>query len=230
MRVNYQGLLNQTLGAVGSTMSTLKFLHSQDPKVIKEREIETQKETDARRQKEYEDAQKQKEKERVAEVNALKAERHKTIKDIKVDEIYDVAENMPPSDINDVKYRADKLNNEYAKLRNISSHIYDLEPNSGNSNDEEFFDTFAAKKQDFLQQRIGDKMASSLFEKMLTTRDQEEAFKLKKEYLADRAKRGPDIENKLFMNYNQDLIKRLPDYANRRAEEKKLFEKGVKKK
>lgn len=212
MRVNYQGLLNQTLGAIGSTMSTLKFLHNQDPRVIEQKTQEV------------------KQKQREAEANELKAERHKTIKDIKVDEIYDVAENMDPVNINDVKNRADKLNNEYAKLRNISSRIYDLEPNSGNFLDEEFLGSFANKKQDFLQQRVGDRMASSLFEKMITTKDQEESHRLRKEYLADRAKRGPDVENKLFMNYNQDLIKELPDYADRRAEEEKLFEKGVKKK
>ena len=213
MRVNYQGLLNQTLGAVGSTMSTLKFLHNQDPIVIE--------------QKTQEAKQKQKEE----EANELKAERHKTINDIKVDEIYDVVENsVDPSDINEIKHRADKLNNEYAKLRNISSRIYDLEPNSGNSHDEEFFDSFAAKRQNFLQQRVGDKMASSLFEKMITTKDQEESSRLRKEYLADRAKRGPDIENKLLMNEIKDTSKRLPDYADRRAEDKKLYEKGVKKK
>ena len=212
MRVNYQGLLNQTLGAVGSTASTLKFLHNQDPKVIERK------------------TQKAKQKQREEEANELKAERHKTIKDIKVDEIYDVAENMSPVDINDVKNRADKLNNEYAKLRNISSRIYDLEPNSGNSLDEELFDSFAAKRQDFLQQRVGDRMASSLFEKMITAKDQEESSRLRKEYLADRAKRGPDIENKLLMNEIKDISKRLPDYADRRAEDEKLFEKGVKKK
>ena len=212
MRVNYQGLLNQTLGAVGSTMSTLKFLHNQDPTVIEQK------------------TQAAKQKQREAEANELKAERHKTIKDITGDEIrYDV-ENIPPSDINDVKNRADKLNNEYAKLRDISSRIYDLEPNSGNSHDAEIFDKFAAKRQDFLQQRVGDRMASSLFEKMITTRDQEESHRLRKEYLADRAKRGPDIENELLMNYNNDTKKHLPDYADRRAEDKKLFEKGVKKK
>ena len=212
MRVNYQGLLNQTLGAVGSTMSTLKFLHNQDPTVVEEK------------------TQKAKQKQREEEANELKAERHKTIKDIKIDEIYDVAENMDPSDINDVKHRADKLNNEYAKLRNISSRIYDLEPNSGNSLDEELFDSFANKRQDFIQQRVGDRMASSLFEKMITTRDQEESSRLRKEYLADRAKRGPDIENKLLMNEIKDTSKRLPDYADRRAEDKKLFEEGMKKK
>ena len=212
MRVNYQGLLNQTLGAVGSTMSTLKFLHNQDPIVVEQK-------TQAAKQKQREE-----------EANELKAERHKTIKDISIDEIYDVAENMSTSDINAVKHRADKLNNEYAKLRNISSRIYDLEPNSGNSLDEELFDSFATKKQDFLQQRVGDRMASSLFEKMITTRDQEESSRLRKEYLADRAKRGPDIENELLMKYNNDTKKRLPDYADRRAEDKKLFEEGVKKK
>lgn len=212
MRVNYQGLLNQTLGAVGSTASTLKFLHNQDPKVIEEK------------------TQKAKQKQREEEANELKAERHKTIKDIKVDEMYDVAENMDPVDINDVKNRANKLNNEYAKLRNISSRIYDLEPNSGNSLDEELFDSFAAKRQNFLQQRVGDRMASSLFEKMITAKDQEESSRLRKEYLADRAKRGPDIENVRLAQYNADTSKRLPDYADRRAEDKKLFEKGVKKK
>ena len=212
MRVNYQGLLNQTLGAIGSTASTLKFLHNQDPRVIEQK------------------TEKAKQKQREEEANELKAERHKTINDIEVDELYDAMVNMPPSYINDVKNRADKLNNEYAKLRNISSRIYDLEPNSGNSIDEEIFDRFSARRQDFLQQKVGDRMASSLFEKMITTRDQEEAFKLKKEYLADRAKRGPDIENELLMNYNNDAIKDLPDYADRRAEDKKLFEKGVKKK
>ena len=212
MRVNYQGLLNQTLGAVGSTMSTLKFLHNQDPTVVEQK-------TQAAKQKQREE-----------EAKELKAERHKTIKDISVDEIYNAAENMAPVDINDVKFRADKLNNEYAKLRNISSRIYDLEPNSGNSLDEELFDRFAAKKQDFLQQRVGDRMASSLFEKMITTKDQEESSRLRKEYLADRAKRGPDIENVKLAQYNADTSKELPDYADRRAEEKTLFEKGVKKK
>ena len=212
MRVNYQGLLNQTLGAIGSTASTLKFLHNQDPKVIERK------------------TQEAKQKQREEEANELKAERHKTIHDINVNELYDVAENMSPVNINDVKNRADKLNNEYAKLRNISSRIYDLEPNYGNSLDEELFDVFAAKKQDFLQQRIGDRMASSLFEKMITTRDQEEAFKLKKEYLADRAKRGPDIENKTLSRDIEENSKRLPNYADRRAEDKELFEKGVKNK
>lgn len=212
MRVNYQGLLNQTIGAVGSTASTLKFLYNQDPKVI-------EKKTQAAKQKQKEE-----------EANELKAERHKTIKDIKIDELYDAVENMPPADINDVKNRADKLNNEYAKLRNISSRIYDLEPNSGNSLDEELFDRFAAKRQDFLQQRVGDKMASSLFEKMITTKDQEESSRLRKEYLADRAKRGPDIENVRLAKHIIDTSKDLPDYADRRAEDKKLFEKGVKKK
>ena len=157
MRVNYQGLLNQTIGAVGSTASTLKFLHNQDPIVVEQK-------TQAAKQKQKEE-----------EANELKAERHKTIGDINFDELIDVAENMPPYDINVTKNRADKLNNEYAKLRNISSRIYDLEPNSGNSLDEELFDRFAAKRQDFLQQRVGDRMASSLFEKMITTKDQEES-------------------------------------------------------
>ena len=212
MRVNYQGLLNQTLGAVGSTMSTLKFLHNQDPTVVEQK-------TQAAKQKQKEE-----------EANELKAERHKTIDDINFDELIDVAENMSPVDINVVKNRADKLNNEYAKLRDISSRIYDLEPNSGNSTDEELFDKFAAKRQDFLQQRVGDRMASSLFEKMLTTKDQEESSRLRKEYLADRAKRGPDIDNISLDRKIKDTSKRLPDYADRRAEDKKLFEKGVKKK
>ena len=212
MRVNYQGLLNQTLGAVGSTVSTLKFLHNQDPTVVEQK-------TQAAKQKQKEE-----------EANELKAERHRTIKDIKIDELYDAVENMPPVDINDIKNRTDKLNNEYAKLRNISSRIYDLEPNYGNSLDEELFNRFAAKRQNFLQQRVGDKMASSLFEKMITTKDQEESSRLRKEYLADRAKRGPDIENVRLAQYNSDTSKRLQNYADRRAEDKKLFEKGVKKK
>ena len=212
MRVNYQGLLNQTIGAVGSTASTLKFLYNQDPKVIEKK------------------TQKAKQKQREEEANELKAERHKTIKDINVDEIHDVIANMSPSDINDIKHRADKLNNEYADLRNISSRIYDLEPNHGNSIDAELFDSFAAKRQNFLQQRVGDKMASSLFEKMITTKDQEESSRLRKEYLADRAKRGPDIENVRLVKHITDTSEDLPDYADRRAEDKKLFEKGVKKK
>ena len=212
MRVNYQGLLNQTLGAVGSTVSTLKFLHNQDPTVVEQK-------TQAAKQKQKEE-----------EANELKAERHRTIKDIKIDELYDAVENMPPVDINDIKNRTDKLNNEYAKLRNISSRIYDLEPNYGNSLDEELFNRFAAKRQNFLQQRVGDKMASSLFEKMITTKDQEESSRLRKEYLADRAKRGTDIENVRLTKHIIDTSKDLPDHADRRAEDKKLFEKGVKKK
>ena len=65
---------------------------------------------------------------------------------------------------------------------------------------------------------------------MITTRDQEESSRLRKEYLADRAKRGPDIDNISLNRKIKDLSKRLPDYADRRAEDKKLFEKGVKKK
>ena len=212
MRVNYQGLLNQTLGAVGSTVSTLKFLHNQDPTVVEQK------------------TQKAKQKQKEAEANELKAERHKTINDIRLDESIDVLENILPHDINDIKNRTDKLNNEYAKLRDISSRIYDLEPNYGNSLDEELFNRFAAKRQDFLQQRVGDRMASSLFEKMITTKDQEESSRLRKEYLADRAKRGSDIENVRLAQYNADTSKDLPDYADRRAEDKKLFEEGVKKK
>ena len=212
MRVNYQGPLNQTLGAVGSTMSTLKFLHNQDPTVVEQK------------------TQKAKQKQREEEANELKAERHRTINDIRLDESIDVLENILPHDINDIKNRSDKLNNEYAKLRNISSRIYDLEPNPGNSLDEELFNSFAAKRQNFLQQRVGDKMASSLFEKMITTKDQEESSRLRKEYLADRAKRGPDIENVRLAQYNADASEDSPDYADRRAEDKKLFEKGVKKK
>ena len=212
MRVNYQGLLNQTIGAVGSTASTLKFLYNQDPKVVEKK------------------TQEAKQKQREEEANELKAERHRTIKDIKIDELYNELDNAPPVDINDVKNRADKLNNEYAKLRDISSRIYDLEPNPGNSLDEELFDSFSAKRQNFLQQRVGDRMASSLFEKMITTKDQEESSRLRKEYLADRAKRGPDIENLRLAKHIIDTSKDLPDYADRRAEDKKLFEKGVKKK
>ena len=215
MRVNYQGLLNQTLGAIGSTVSTLKFLHNQDPKVIEQK------------------TEKAKQKQREEEANELKAERHKTIKDINVDEERDYVENIPPSDINDVKNRADKLNNEYAKLRDISSRIYDLEPNSGNSNDAEIFDKFAAKKQDFLQQRVGDRMASSLFEKMITTRDQEESSRLRKEYLADRAKRGSDAHNLPLEPSIKVLSKmgpRAEQFADRRTEDAKLAKKGVKKK
>ena len=51
MRVNYQGLLNQTLGAVGSTMSTLKFLHNQDPTVVEQK---TQKAKQKQREEESE--------------------------------------------------------------------------------------------------------------------------------------------------------------------------------
>ena len=73
-------------------------------------------------------------------------------------------------------------------------------------------------------------MASSLFEKMITTRDQEESSRLRKEYLADRAKRGPDIENVRLAKDIKDTSEQLPDYADRRAEDKKLFEEGMKKK
>lgn len=212
MRVNYQGLLNQTLGAVGSTASILKFLHSQDPKVIKEREIETLKETDARRAEE------------------LKARRGTAVADIIATE-----GNYKPdkSSIESLSHTTDNLTNKYGDLKELSSRIFDLEPTQGSYDDREIFDKFGTERQRYMQQQLGDRMASSVFEKMITTKDQEEAFRLRKEYLADRAKRGPNAHNLPLERSIKALSKKLPraeQFADRRIEEAELAQKGVKKK
>ena len=212
MRVNYQGLLNQTLGAIGSTASTLKFLHNQDPKVI---ERKTEKAKQEQRKKEAEE---------------LKARRGTTVADIIATE-----GNYKPDELSteSLSHENEKLENKYGDLKEISSRIFDLEPTQGSYDDREAFDILGTERQDFLQQKIGDRMASSLFEKMITTRDQEEAFKLKKEYLADRAKRGSDAHNLPLEPSIKVLSKmgpRAEQFADRRDEDAELAKKGVKKK
>ena len=212
MRVNYQGLLNQTLGAIGSTASTLKFLHNQDPKVI-ERKTE-----------------KAKQKQREEEAKELKARRGATVADIMATEA-----NYKPDKLSteSLSHENEKLENKYGDLKELSSRIFDLEPTQGGYDDREAFDILGTERQRYMQQKLSDKMASSVFEKMITTKDQDEAFRLRKEYLADRAKRGSDAHNLPLEPSIKVLSKMLPraeQFADRRAEDAKLAQKGVKKK
>ena len=212
MRVNYQGLLNQTLGAVGSTMSTLKFLHNQDPTVVEEK-------TQAAKQKQKEE-----------EAKELKARRGTTVADIIATE-----GNYKPDELSteSLSHENEKLENKYGDLKEISSRIFDLDPSQGRYDDREAFDFLGTEKQRYMQQKLSDKMASSLFEKMITTNDQEESYRLRKEYLADRAKRGSDAHNLPLEPSIKALSKKLPrakQFADRRDEDAELAKKGVKKK
>ena len=212
MRVNYQGLLNQTIGAVGSTASTLKFLYNQDPKVI-------EKKTQAAKQKQRE-----------AEANELKARRGATVADIIATE-----GKYKPDELNteSLSHENEKLENKYGDLKELSSRIFDLDPSQGSYDDREAFDILGTERQRYMQQKLSDKMASSVFEKMITTKDQEEAFRLRKEYLADSAKRGSDAHNLPLDPSIKVLSKispRAEQFADRRAEDAKLAQKGVKKK
>ena len=212
MRVNYQGLLNQTLGAVGSTASTLKFLHNQDPKVI-ERKTE-----------------KAKQEQRKKEADELKARRGTTVADIIATE-----GNYKPDKLNTerLSHENEKLENKYGDLKELSSRIFDLEPTQGGYDDREFFDIIGTERQRYMQQKLNDKMASSVFEKMITTKDQEESYRLRKEYLADRAKRGSDANNlplKPSIKGFSKMWSRAEQFADRRDEDAELAQKGVKKK
>lgn len=212
MRVNYQGLLNQTIGAIGSTASTLKFLHNQDPKVVEKKMQETKQE------------------QREAEANELKARRGTTVADIIATE-----GNYKPDKLSteSLSHKNEKLENKYGDLKELSSRIFDLEPTQGGYDDREAFDFLGTERQRYMQQKLRDKMASSVFEKMITAKDQEEAFRLRKEYLADRAKRGSDVRNLPLGPFIKVLSKKSPraeQFAGRRAEEAELAQKGVKKK
>lgn len=212
MRVNYQGLLNQTLGAVGSTMSTLKFLHNQDPTVVEQK------------------TQEAKQKQREEEAKELKARRGTTVADIIATE-----GKYKPDKLNteDLSHENEKLENKYGDLKELSSHIFDLDPSQGSYDDREAFDILGTERQRYMQQKLSDKMASSLFEKMITTDDQEESYRLRKEYLADRAKRGSNAHNLPLEPSIKVLSKMGPrpeQFADRRTEDAKLAQKGVKKK
>ena len=212
MRVNYQGLLNQTIGAVGSTASTLKFLYNQDPKVVEKK------------------TKKAKQKQREEEANELKARRGTTVADIMATE-----DNYKPDklDTESLSHENEKLENKYGDLKELSSRIFDLDPSQGSYDDRETFDILGTERQKYMQQKLGDKMASSVFEKMITTKDQEEALRLRKEYLADSAKRGSDAHNLPLDPSIKVLSKmgpRAEQFADRRTEDAKLAQKGVKKK
>lgn len=212
MRVNYQGLLNQTIGAIGGTASTIKFLHNQDPKVIEKKMQETKQE------------------QREAEANELKAKRGTAVSDIIATEV-----NYKPDKLSteSLSHENEKLENKYSDLKELSSRIFDLEPTQGGYDDREAFDFLGTERQRYMQQKLRDKMASSVFEKMITAKDQEEAFRLRKEYLADRAKRGSDAHNLPLESSIKVLSKKLPraeQFADRRAEDAELARKGVKKK
>lgn len=212
MRVNYQGLLNQTLGAIGSTASTLKFLYNQDPKVVEKK------------------TQEAKQEQRKVEANELKARRGAAVADIIATE-----GNYKPDKLSteSLSHENEKLENKYGDLKELSSRIFDLEPTQGSYDDREAFDFLGTERQRYMQQQLGDRMASSVFEKMITAKDQEEAFRLRKEYLADRAKRGSDAHSLPLEPSIKALSKKLPraeQFADRRAEDAELAQKGVKKK
>lgn len=210
MRVNYQGLLNQTIGAIGSTASTLKFLYNQDPKVVEKKKIEAQRE----------------------EAKELKGLRGVKVEDIKAGE-KDYNKNADKSSIESLSHTTENLTNKYGDLKELSDRIFDLDPSQGSFDDREIFDKFGTGQQQYYQQKLGDRMASSVFEKMVTAKDQEEAFRLRKEYLADRAKRGSDAKNIPLagvITVASNFTDRAEEFAKRREEENKLAKKGVKKK
>lgn len=193
MRVNYQGLLNQTLGAVGSTMSTLKFLHSQDPKVIKEREIETQKETDARRAEEARKEIEKNDRDLTKKIDAKYKEIGSIEKKITKDSDYDRFDEPITNpratylraDSSDHNYTENKptLENLYADIMQLSDARYNINPTDKNLESAISEQRTGRANQASLQDKAENDMVRSLIRKMITTNDQEESYRARKELL-----------------------------------------------
>lgn len=193
MRVNYQGLLNQTIGAIGSTASTLKFLYNQDPKVIKEREIEAQKETDARRAEEARKEIEKQDRDLTKQIDAKYKEIGVIEKKITKDSAYDRFDEPITNpkatylrqDSSDHNYTENMptLNNLYADIMQLSDARYNINPTNKNLESAVSEQRRGRANQASLQDKAENDMIRSLISKMITTRDQEEAFKARKQLL-----------------------------------------------
>ena len=187
MRVNYQGLLNQTLGAVGSTASTLKFLHNQDPNVIEQK-------TQKAKQKQKEEEEKAKQEQREKEAKELDEEIFNKIgaagnlerSIVKAAEknysgpsqyLENAALNKEYAD------QGEQLNNIYANVRSLSDLRFNKDPSLKNLNRNKAIQSDFKTFQENIQDKANQYMARSMLQKMITTNDQEESLRLRKQLL-----------------------------------------------
>lgn len=196
MRVNYQSLLNQTLGAVGSTASTLKFLHNQDPRVIEEKQQEVRE----KQQQEKEEAQKKQiqaeERNLSGQIDAKNKEIGKIQEQIAKDASYDRFDEpiINPKatylsqDSLEHHYTEKKptLENLYADIMQLSDARYNLNPTAANLKSSINAQNVGRTEQANLQDRAESDMMRSVIRKIITTQDQEESYKLRKKYLGGK--------------------------------------------
>ena len=176
MRVNYQGLLNQTLGAVGSTMSTLKFLHNQDPRVI---EIKTEKAKQEQREEEAKELNKE-------ISNKLKATSNleRTISRAAKRNYSGPSQYLENAALNkEYANKGEQLNNIVADVRSLSDLRFNKDPSLSNLNENKAIQNYFKTYQENIQDRANQNMVRSMLQKMITTNDQEESYRLRKQLL-----------------------------------------------
>lgn len=176
MRVNYQGLLNQTLGAVGSTAATLKFLYNQDPKVV---ERKTEKAKQEQREKEAEELDKEIFNKIGAAGNLERSIVNAAEKNYSGQSQYleNAALNKEYAD------RGEQLNNIYADVRSLSDLRFNKDPSFKNLNKNKAIQSDFKSYQENIQDKVNQNMVRSMVEKMITTQDQEEAHRIRKQLL-----------------------------------------------
>ena len=176
MRVNYQGLLNQTLGAVGSTMSTLKFLHNQDPRVIERK-------TEKAKQEQREEEAKEIDKEIFDKIGSA-GYLERSIVNAAKHNYSGPSQYLENAALN--KEYADKgeqLNNIYADVRSLSDLRFNKDPSFKNLNRNKAIQSDFKTYQENIQDKANQNMVRSMLQKMITTNDQEESYRLRKQLL-----------------------------------------------
>ena len=176
MRVNYQGLLNQTLGAIGSTASTLKFLYNQDPTVI-------EKKTEKAKQKQREEEAKEIDKEIFDKIGSAGYLERRIVSEAK--ENYSGPSQYLENAALSKEYAdsGEQLNNIYADVRSLSDLRFNKDPSFKNLNRNKAIQSDFKTYQENIQDKKNQNMVRSMLQKMITTNDQEESLRLRKQLL-----------------------------------------------
>lgn len=176
MRVNYQGLLNQTIGAIGSTASTLKFLYNQDPKVIEKKMQEA-------KQEQREAEGKELDKEIFNKIGAA-GNLERSIVNAAEKNYSGQSQYLENAALNkEYADRGEQLNNIYADVRSLSDLRFNKDPSFKNLNRNKAIQSDFKTYQENIQDKANQHMVRSVLRKMITTKDQEEAFRLRKQLL-----------------------------------------------
>ena len=176
MRVNYQGLLNQTLGAVGSTASTLKFLHNQDPIVVEQK-------TQKAKQKQREEEAKELDDEIFNKIGAAGSLERSIVR--AAEKKYSGPSQYLENAALNKEYadKGEQLNNIYADVRSLSDLRFNKYPSYKNLNINKAIQSDFKTYQENIQDKANQYMARSMLQKMITTNDQEESLRLRKQLL-----------------------------------------------